>query len=246
MKRILTLTALAALLLTACDSLRTQTYQDNLEMALAEGKTDSLLFALSLEYVSGGVNDQARDAINNAILLQAFDLEETDGSLEEAAIRYRDDLIDDYLSENGGAVEMPGILTWEDKINGVFTGRYKDWENYLLSYYSDRGSAHGIQTLSQLVFDRKTGALVTENDIFAPDYKDGVTALLREAVRAEMEAEDAELLPLLEIENIAPNGNFSAGKGGIQWIFQPYEAGPYALGLVMGTVSWEQLKPYLK
>lgn len=244
MKRILTLWALAALLLTSCHSLRTKTYQDNLEMPLMEEQTDSLLFDISLEYATGGVGDEAKDAMNAAIVRLAFDLEEPDATLEEAAIRYRENLIDDYITENGGG--GPGVLTWEDKINGVFTGKFRNWENYLLSYYSFRGGAHGIQTVCNLVFDRKTGALVTEADIFADDYLQPVADLLREAVRKEMEAEDAELLPLVEMENVVPNGNFSVGKKGIQWIFQPYEVGPYALGLVMGTVSWRELHPYLR
>jgi hypothetical protein len=36
------------------------------------------------------------------------------------------------------------------------------------------------------------------------------------------------------------------GKDGIEWISQPYEAGPYALGIVSATLGWDQLKPYLK
>ena len=36
------------------------------------------------------------------------------------------------------------------------------------------------------------------------------------------------------------------GANGIQWVFQPYEAGPYALGIVTASVSWKELKPYLK
>ena len=246
MKRILTLSALAALLLTACNSLKTRTYQDNLEMPLAENSADSLFFDISLEYAMGGygLSSEAIDAMNAVIGVQAFDLEQMEGSLEENAVQYREGLIDEYLTENGaGAVEP---LTWEDRINGVFTGRFHQWENYLLSYYSYRGGAHGIQTVSQLVFFHKTGTLLTEEDLFNPGYEAPIARLLREAVEKEMLAEDAELLPLVEMESVVPNGNFSVGEAGVQWIFQPYEAGPYALGLVMGTVSWEELRPYLR
>ena len=246
MKRILTLLALAALFLTACDSLRTQTYQDNLEMPLAENSADSLFFDISLEYAVGGrgLSDEALDAMNAVIGMQALDLDEMEGSLEENAVQYRESLIEEYLAENGEGGLDP--LTWEDRINGVFTGRCKHWENYLLSYYSYRGGAHGIQTVSQLVFSRKTGELLTEDALFKPGYEAPVARLLREAVEKGMLAEDAELLPLVEMESVVPNGNFSIGDAGVQWIFQPYEAGPYALGLVMGTVSWNKLKPYLR
>ena len=246
MKRILTTSALAVLLLTACTGLRTRTYQDNLEMPLAENSADSLFFDISLEYAVGGrgMSHEAPDAINAVIGVQAFDLEQMEGTLEENAVQYREGLIEEYLVESGAGGMEPS--SWEDRINGVFTGRFKHWENYLLSYYSYRGGAHGIQTVSQLVFFHKTGELLTEEDLFKPGYEEPVAQLLREAVEKEMMAEDAELLPLVEMESVVPNGNFSVGEAGVQWIFQPYEAGPYALGLVMGTVSWEKLKPYLR
>ena len=237
--------ASALLLLAACDSLTTQTYQDDLVMPLAEGQTDSLFYAISLEYVTGGLRIPQMEKINQTIVQQAFDLEDAAGTLEELATTYRENLIDEYITENSNSAEELGVLTWEDKINGVFTNAYKNWENYLLSYYTFRGGAHGIQTISQLVFDRKTGDPLTETDLFAPGYEESVAKLMQANVKKEMEAEDPELVQLVEMEFVVPNGNFSVGEGGVQWIFQPYEVGPYALGIVIASVSWEELKPYL-
>ena len=231
----------------ACNSLQTKTYQDDLVMPLADGQEDSLFYSISLEYATGGMRVPPMEKINQAIVQQAFDLEDAAGSLEELATTYRENLIDEYITENGNFEEEEhGVLTWEDKINGVFTGDYKGWRNYLLSYYSYRGGAHGIQTVSQLVFDKETGALVSENALFAEGYAQPVSQLLQEAIKADMEAEDPELLPLVEMDFVVPNGNFSVGASGIHWIFQPYEVGPYALGIVTASLSWEQLKPYLK
>ena len=128
----------------------------------------------------------------------------------------------------------------------MFTQDYKKWRNYLLSYYSFRGGAHGIQTLSQLVFDKETGEQLAEADFFVPDYAKPVAALMQASVKKEMEAEDPELLQLVEMEFVVPNGNFSVTTDGMSWIFQPYEVGPYALGIVTALVSWEELKPYLQ
>ena len=237
--------ASALLVLAACDRLTTQTYQDDLVMPLAEGRSDSLFYAISLEYVTGGLRIPQMEKINQTIVQQAFDLEDAAGSLEELATTYRENLIDEYITENGHSAEEAGVLTWEDKINGVFTGSYKDWRNYLLCYYTFRGGAHGIQTMSQLVFDRKTGELVTETDLFAPGYEESVARLMQAHVQKEMGEEDPELAQLVEMEFVVPNGNFSVGDGGVQWVFQPYEVGPYALGIVTASVSWEELKPYL-
>lgn len=236
--------ASALLVLAACDMVRTETYQDDLIMPLEEGQADSLFFSASIEYIVTGMKVEVRQKINSAIVTQAFDLENGEGSLEEVAIRYRENLIDEYMNEN--AVLENGIRTWEDRISGNFQPRYKDYRNYQISYYSFRGGAHGIQTLSNIVFDNKTGDVVREEDLFTPGYEEPVAQLLRLAVKTSMEEEDPELMQLVQLELVAPNGNFCVREDGVEWLFQPYEVGPYALGIVSATLSWEELKPFLK
>ena len=236
--------ASALLVLAACDMVRTETYQDDLIMPLEEGQADSLFFSASVEYIVTGMKVEVRQKINSAIVNQAFDLENGEGSLEEVAIRYRENLIDEYMNEN--AVLENGIRTWEDRISGNFQPRYKDYRNYQISYYSFRGGAHGIQTLSNIVFDNKTGDVVREQDLFTPGYEEPIAQLLRLAVKSSMEEEDPELMQLVQLELVAPNGNFCVLEDGVEWLFQPYEVGPYALGIVSAKLSWEELTPFLK
>ena len=243
MKRILFFVS-ALLLLASCDMVRTETYQDDLVMPLEEGQADSLFFSVSLEYVVTGMKVEIRQSINKAIVAQAFDLEGGDGTLEETAIRYRENLIDEYMNEN--AVLENGVRSWEDRLTGAFQAKYKNYINYLVSYYSFRGGAHGIQTLSQIVFDAKTGEQVHEADLFAPGYEEPVAQLLRLAVKSAMEQEDPELMQLVNLEEVIPNGNFSLHEDGVEWLFQPYEVGPYALGIVSATLTWEDLRPFMK
>ena len=243
MKRILFFVS-ALLLLASCDMVRTETYQDDLVMPLEEGQADSLFFSVSLEYVVTGMKVEIRQSINKAIVAQAFDLEGGDGTLEETAIRYRENLIDEYMNEN--AVLENGVRSWEDRLTGAFQQKYKKYMNYLVSYYSFRGGAHGIQTLSQIVFDAKTGEQVHEADLFVPGYEEPVAQLLRLAVKSAMEQEDPELMQLVNLEEVRPNGNFSLHEDGVEWLFQPYEVGPYALGIVSATLSWEDLTPFVK
>ena len=243
MKRIV-LFASALLLLTSCDMMRTETYQDDLVMPLEEGQADSLFFSASIEYVVTGMKVEVRQNINKTIVAQAFDLEGGEGSLEETAIRYRENLIDEYMNEN--AVLENGVRSWEDRVGGAFQKKYKNYLNYLVSYYSFRGGAHGIQTLSNIVFDAKTGEQVHETDLFTPGYEAPVAQLLRMAVKTAMEEEDPELMQLVNLEEVVPNGNFSVHEDGMEWLFQPYEVGPYALGIVSATISWDELKPFMK
>ena len=240
------LSGLLAVLLVAaaCHPFRTGLYQDDLALPLAEGQADTLFFSVSLEYADKGLPQEVMAQMNGTILTQAFDLEDAPGTVEETAVRYRENLIDEYLSENSGP-DQEGIRTWEDRLEGSFTEDFRQWKNYLLSYYSFRGGAHGIQTLSQIVFDKESGIPVTEADLFADGYAQPLATLMQEHVRSSLQAEDPELAELVELEAIVPNGNFSVGKDGIQWLFQPYEAGPYALGIVTAALSWEHVQPYL-
>jgi len=243
MKRLLLFVS-ALLLLASCDMMRTETYQDDLVMPLEEGQADSLFFSASIEYVVTGMKVEVRQNINRIIVSQVFDLEGGEGTLEETAIRYRENLIDEYMNEN--AVLENGVRSWEDRVGGAFQKKYKNYLNYLVSYYSFRGGAHGIQTLSNVVFDAKTGEQVHETDLFAPGYEAPVAQLLRLAVKSSMEEEDPELMQLVNLEQVVPNGNFSIHEDGMEWLFQPYEVGPYALGIVSATLSWDELKPFMK
>lgn len=228
--------ALAALV--ACNRFQTGAYVDELVLPLSQEAEDSLFLSIDLEYVAKGMPKEAIAQVNNAIMVQAFDMEVPEGTLEEAALRYREALIDEYLDQ--------ADFSWEDQISGFFLADYRQWKNYQLSYYNFRGGAHGIQTLSQLVFDRKTGELLQEKDFFADGYVQGITPLLREAVKRTMEEEAPDLLDLVEMDAVAPNGNFSFNSNGVEWIFQPYEVGPYALGPISATVPWNELEPFIR
>lgn len=238
---------LAALTLFSCDRFRTGVYQDEMIMPLEGSTEDSLFFKVSIQYASSGMLVPAMEKMNASIVGVAFDMENTDiGPLEETAVQYRENLIDEYITENSGMIGELPVLSWEDTLTGEFTNKYKGWRNYLVSYYCYRGGAHGYSTYSQIVFDAKTGDTVTESDLFADGYSAPVAELMRERVKADLEADNPEILEFLEMEYIAPNGNFSVSEDGVQWIFQPDDVLPHAFGPLSITVSWDQLKPYLR
>jgi len=242
MKKILPAAALLLVLTVSCNRFRTQVYEDFLVMPLAAESPDSLHLSISLEYVTGGVSPEAMEAINGAISTQAFDLEEMAGTLEESAVSYRENLIDLYLNENEG---QEGLATWEDEVDGLFMPDWKGKKNYTLSYYSFRGGAHGIMTVSYLVFNPSTGALLTEKDLFREGYEEPVAQVLKQHIADSLQGEEG-LEEMVNLEAVAPNGNFYLDADGVTWVYQPYEIGPYALGILSATASWEELKPYLK
>lgn len=246
MKKIVPILAVL-LAVCACDRFKAGVYQDEMVMPLEGSQEDSLYYKLSLQYVSSGMLIPAMEKVNTAIVAQAFDLEASDiGTLEETASLYRDNLIDEYITENSGMVGQMPVLSWEDFITGEFTSKYKGWRNYQVNYYCYRGGAHGYSTHSLLVFDAKTGELLTQEALFADGYEEPVAFLMRARAQETLEAENADILDFLEVDDIIPNGNFSVGPDGVEWFFQPDSILPHAFGLLSVKLSWEELKPYLR
>ena len=248
MKRLIPIIFMAlGALVTACDSFRAGVFEDEMVMPLEGSQEDSLFYKVSIQYASKGMLIPAMEKMNAAIVGQAFDMEGVDiGPLEETASQYRENLIDEYITENSGMVGEIPVLTWEDTLTGEFTSKYKGWRNYLINYYWYRGGAHGASTYCQIVFDAKTGDVISEADIFTDGYFDKVAALMQAQVKADIEADNPDVLELLDLEEVVPNTNFSVGPDGIQWLFQPDDLLPHAFGPLCVTVSWDLLKPYLR
>ena len=171
MKKLLAFAAVV-LLMTGCQ-LKTTTYADDQAIPLEEGQTDSLIMSVSLEYPVKGASEEVIDKISHSILTTAFDLEEEPGTVIETARRYEDNLKDGYFNEYEDVKEI-GVRSWEDRVNGYFSGKYGQFVSYMVEYYGFRGGAHGIATMTPVVFNSKTGDLVGPNGNYEVT-KDGVT-----------------------------------------------------------------------
>lgn len=243
MKKLLPFAALL-LLATGCH-LRTASYSDDQAIPLQEGGTDSLLMSVYLDYPVKGTGEEALAAITSGVLNAAFDLEDlASNSVPEAAQRYADNLKDEYFNENEGEGGM--ARTWEDHINGYFSGRYKGLESYMVEYYGFRGGAHGINSMTPVVFDRKTGLTVPEETFFADGYKEPVGALIRAHIPEALEGDEESIATLFDPDVIGPNGNYEVAKEGVTWYYQPYEIAPYYLGVISVSIPWKELEPYVR
>ena len=243
MKRFMTLAALA-LLATGCN-LKTTTYSDEQAIPLAEGQTDSLILSVSIEYPVKGAGEDILTRIEEGILSAAFDLEEIPGTVEETALRYEDNLKDEYFNEYEG-MEDGGVRSWEDRINGYFSGRYGQFDSYMVEYYGFRGGAHGINTMTPVVFDRKTGDIVPEEAFFADGYAVPVAKLIQAHLSEALDNDEEALGALFEPDLVGPNGNYEVTADGTTWYYQPYDIAPYYLGVISVTVPWKELKPYVR
>lgn len=238
---------LSFLALTNGCQMTTANYTDEQAIPLMEGRADSLLLSISLDYPVKGMSDEAREAITHGILHAAFDMEEEPGNVEETALRYEDNLKDEYFTDNEDVQGAePGLLSWEDRINGYFSGRSGHYTSYMVEYYSYRGGVHGINTMSPVVFDRRTGEIVPEEAFFADGYRTPVAALIQARLPEALEGDEESLDALFEPDLVGPNGNYEVTKDGVTWYYQPYDIAPYYLGVISVTVPWKELKGWVR
>ena len=237
---------LAILFLATGCQLKTSTYCDEQAMPLAEGQADSLIVSIALDYPVKGAKEEVLDKIGDGILSAAFDMEEIPGDVEETATRYEDNLKDEYFNEYEGLEGEGGVRTWEDHVNGYFSGRYGQFLSYMVELYNFRGGAHGINTMTPVVFDRKTGDVVPEEVFFADGYREPVSALLQAHLPEALEGDEEALAAVFEPDLLAPNGLYEVTKDGVTWYYQPYDIAPYYLGVISITVPWKELKPYVR
>src|SRR5699024_5762817 len=74
-----------------------------------------------------------------------------------------------------------------------------------------------------------------------------ISALLEKKFREDYEVEEGKSLTEFGLfENkIKPNNNFYFDDWGMTFVYNQYEIGPYALGIIALFIPWEKLQPYL-
>jgi hypothetical protein len=124
--------------------------------------------------------------------------------------------------------------------------------SYGINRYVFMGGAHGLNTINYYNFNLKTGKLITENDLFLKNTVSKLTDLIKLRI-IEQSNEDKGIKPIKNLEKtdfwidaIKPNGNFYITDESLNYVFNPYEIGPYYLGITEVQIPYERMKNILK
>ena len=213
---------------------------------LIDGKPYKLDMEIAAEWPEGGTNAKALKEMQTGIteLLFGSELKTTD--IEYAIKAYDRQSVEFYRDENIEYTEdveqdWGFMLNWSETVEGGFLPEYDGMVSYIKYIYGYSGGAHGMDAKTCRTFDLSTGAEVPEKDIFKRGYEDRLTEALRENLPKSVEDKDM----LFETE-ITPSEDFYITAEGITYIYQRYEVGPYALGIIEVTVPWEEIKDIIR
>lgn len=239
----------AVTLLAACNrELQTKTFALE-ESVPAENIDASCEISCSFDYVTGGVSPEIMDRINGSIVANHILFEESDGCTDvvEACKTWVEQTKNSYSGEGEDVDEEDAwMYNFEFSRSGEFSGACKSrhLQTYTGTDYDYTGGAHGYTGVGHDVFDMTTGEIVAEADLFVEDYEVGVAELLAASLEGYLteEGDDEDVMFSMP----EPNGNFAVSEEGITWTYNPYEIAPYSMGIIDLTVSWADLKPFLK
>ncbi len=264
MKKILNLITMASMMvgMVACDldkGLQTEFCKKYQSFVLEEGRKEHLEVQVEVEYVTGGVRKELKEEINRVVVEAAFGNQYEALTVEEAAGQFVSDACENYKEANedfleemkktsaeGGELEelSYAAFNWMTKVEASFLPPYQHYLSYLVESYTYEGGAHGMSSKIPVVIDRQTGKVVSEEDLFVPDYQAQLARLLTSCLHDSFENE--EDYECLFTKDIKPNGSFYLIPEGVVYVYGAYDIGPYYLGNIEVKVPWEELEDILK
>lgn len=215
---------------------------------------DSLAHSVA-KYISGELGRQylpIMNSIDDTHKYQTYKGALADGN---AMTEYYTNGTLEYLKEQAKEMkdadmdEMPA-MTYELAVRK--TADNDRYVSYRTTSYAFLGGAHGSATDYTVNIAKQTGTVIAQTvdtlqaKAMQPILRKGVLSYLRE--QGDTEVTDKTLGDYLFIENNTiplPAHTPYMAEDGIHFIYQQYEIGPYAMGMVAFTVPYDEIRPYL-
>lgn len=217
----------------------------------------SLNIELNIEIPVCLDNSAALDTIRNTILGNLFGVEYVKFHNDSVVPKFVSDLKMEYRLTNEpilNEMDEKSLYSFNNEhiLDGFSLINDENIFSYGINRYVFMGGAHGLNTINYLNFNVKTGKLITESDLFMKNFKTKLTELIKKRI-VEQSKEDDSLEPIKSLDKtdywidaIKPNGNFYITDESINYVFNPYEIGPYYLGITEVTIPYERMKSILK
>lgn len=125
-----------------------------------------------------------------------------------------------------------------------FNGKILCYKTYMEAY---TGGAHGYYSYNYIVFDMTDGSVISASDIFNEGYKNGLSKILRNRAKTTNNWSEEDLISNLNSpDEIEASDNFRISNDSITFVYNPYEIGSYATGIVTISVPFNEIKEFLK
>jgi len=217
----------------------------------------SLNLELNVEIPVCFDNKSILDTIRNTIISNLFGIEYIKYANDSIIQQFASDLKKEYILTNEpilNEMDEKSLYSFNNEhiLDGFSLLNDENIYSYGINRYVFMGGAHGLNTINYYNFNLKTGKLITENDLFLKNTVSKLTDLIKLRI-IEQSNEDKGIKPIKNLEKtdfwidaIKPNGNFYITDESLNYVFNPYEIGPYYLGITEVQIPYERMKNILK
>ena len=203
-----------------------------------------------LQFIAG--NNTAADSINASISQHVLE-QERNSNVREAMHRYvkktyeqNEPEVTEMKSQGEYFADM--LFTFEHE------GRFLDDTpdsiiTYAATSYIYTGGAHGYSSMRYMNFSRKTGHLITLEEVLDLSRQKEIVQLIIRDLMQQFGCNSVQQLEdqgFIGIRDTNVTDNFHIGSRGITFVYNPYEIACYAMGKQSVTLTYQQLKPYKK
>lgn len=223
----------------------------------ADTSKGALSIELNVEIPVCFDNQNVLDSIRNTIVTNLFGSEYVKVSNDSLVLKFTNDLKLEYKLTNEpilNEMDEKSLYSFNNEhiLDGFSLLNDENIYSYGINRYVFMGGAHGLNTINYMNFNVKTGKLITESDIFLKNTNKKLIELIKKRI-VEQSREDEGLEPIKNLEKtdywidaIKPNGNFYITDESLNYVFNPYEIGPYYLGITEVSLPFDRLKNILK
>ncbi len=158
----------------------------------------------------------------------------------------------EYLESIAGAQNKALLYSLASQLSVTDSVAYnKDGLLSLLLYYENySGGAHAIYGYYTKSYDLDLQQTITPASLLDLSHQDKILDLVRAKI-PELDSTDSEVehwasyAELVDTDRLFVPENLYLTDQGVTLVYNPYEVGPYAMGELIITLPYDQLKPYL-
>ena len=247
MKKILSLFALAVLFIS-CEKdkqleFTTETYTEKSTLPCTENcpiVEVKVPIAKNIPIVADSINKRVFAVVKSIIYF---------GEKPYTSTEYKGLLQSFISSYDALKTEFPkDTFGWEGKVEGSLVYETENVLNIKIDHYTYTGGAHGYQGVRSLIFNPKTGKIITNQELF--NDVNAFTKFAEQKFRAAYKIPENDAINstglMFENEKFALPMTLIFNEKGLLLYYNSYEAASYADGPKEIQLTFKELEPYLK
>ena len=247
MKKILSLFALAVLFIS-CEKdkqleFTTETYTEKSTLPCTENcpiVEVKVPIAKNIPIVADSINKRVFAVVKSIIYF---------GEKPYTSTEYKGLLQSFISSYDALKTEFPkDTFGWEGKVEGSLVYETENVLNIKIDHYTYTGGAHGYQGVRSLIFNPKTGKIITNQELF--NDVNAFTKFAEQKFRAAYKIPENDAINstglMFENDKFALPMTLIFNEKGLLLYYNSYEAASYADGPKEIQLTFKELEPYLK